>query len=262
MCAVTKRALVIGLGKQMDKSWGIIHGDKDATLTTQMLGEAGFTDIRTLVNEEATKKAIVKAFLGLALRCEPGDIVYIHYSGHGQLMTDLDGDEANRWEGRHAQFDESWIPYDAYMIYGTNDKGEKHLCDDEVAYYLSRIRQCIGQRGKMYVAIDACHSGDASRGGEDEITRGVDTEFVIPMNSNIKKRKSVKEDWLTISACQPYQLCFEHKEKKVGKLTYALYLLGPKIFSMSNDALQQTLVSYMEKHPARLPQNPMVTGKR
>ena len=28
-----------------------------------------------------------------------------------------DKDEAMRWTGRHSEWDESWIPYDAYMTY-------------------------------------------------------------------------------------------------------------------------------------------------
>ncbi len=48
---------------------------------------------------------MVKAFKRLAARCRRGDIVYVHYSGHGQLMTDLDGDEALRWNGRHSAWD-------------------------------------------------------------------------------------------------------------------------------------------------------------
>ena len=66
--AQTRRALVIGLGKQEDPAWQKINGDKDVPLVTEMLGRAGFNNrhIRTLVNEQATKAAIVHAFLMMA----------------------------------------------------------------------------------------------------------------------------------------------------------------------------------------------------
>lgn len=258
----TQRALIFGLGQQEDASWGKIHGDKDVELVSGMLTQAGFTDIRIVTNEQATKLGMEAAFLGLIGRCEPGDVVYIHYSGHGQLMTDLDGDEAKRQNGRHAQWDEAWIPYDAYMNYGSEDRGDKHFCDDEVSVYLQYIRQKVGQKGEIYVVIDACHSGDATRGEDEECVRGVDTKFMIPMGKKPQEATAIEEQWLTISACKPYQLCFEMKEPRVGKLTYALYSLGAQMFKMSNMELQQWLQEYIEAHPARVRQEPVVSGQK
>lgn len=264
LCQViaTNRALVFGLGKQEDTSWGKIHGDKDVELVSEMLANSGFSDIRIVVNEQATKLGMEAAFLGLINRCTKGDIIYVHYSGHGQLMTDVNGDEATRWNGSHAQWDESWIPYDAYMNYCPEDRGDKHFCDDEVANYLTQIRQKIGKTGQLYVVIDACHSGDATRGEEDECVRGVDTKFVIPLQNRAKTAKAIEEQWLTISACKPYQLCFEQKEPAVGKLTMALFTLGKGIFKMKNEELQLWLQSYIKEHPARVSQDPVISGNR
>ena len=261
--ATTHRALIFGLGAYQDKTWGKIHGDTDVYYVQQMLSQAGFTDIVTLKNEKATKQGMVRAFIDLAKRCNKGDVVYVHYSGHGQLMTDLDGDEALRSNARHAQWDEAWIPYDAYMHYGPFDRGEKHFCDDEVEFYLSAIRDRIGKNGRMYVVVDACHSGDATRGEDEECVRGVDVKFNIPRtatSANIVQAK--QERWLSISACKPYQLAMEMPGTNVGKLTFALYSIGRKIFSMNLGELQSVLNTYMEMNRGRLPQNPVVSGQR
>ena len=262
--ATTRRALVIGLGQQQDTRWGKIHGDEDVQYVVKMLKKCGYSDIRTLTNEEATKQGMVLAFLELSGRCKMGDEVYIHYSGHGQLMTDINGDEADRWKGRHRMYDESWIPYDAYMTYCNEDKGEKHLSDDEVAEYLTMIRNRIGNSGRIYVIIDSCHSGDATMtGGEqDECVRGVDMTFDIPKTQKEEIKKHYKERWLTISACRPYQLCFEQKNPRIGKLTNIIIQLGDVIFYMKNSEIQKLLDQYMEANPSRLPQNPVVSGNR
>ena len=260
--AENRHALIFGLGRQEDDNWSKINGDIDAVYVCRMLERCGFRDIRILTNERATKQGMAQAFLDLAKICKKGDMVYIHYSGHGQYMTDLDGDEAERWTGRHARWDESWIPYDAYMYYSKEDRGEKHFCDDEIARYLSMIRKRIGSTGRLYVVVDACHSGDATRGGDSECVRGVDKEFVIPCRMNTRQSRHVEEKWLTISACKPYQLCFEQRSPKAGKLTYALYELGNRVFDMSNGELESALNRYMEEHPGRLPQNPVVSGKK
>ena len=104
--AQTKRALVIGLGDQQDKAWNKINGDKDVPFVQTMLKNAGFKSITTLVNRKATKVGIVGAFKRMTASCKHGDVVYIHYSGHGQQMTDVHNDEKDG-------LDECWIPYDA-----------------------------------------------------------------------------------------------------------------------------------------------------
>lgn len=256
------RALVFGLGKQEDARWGKIHGDNDIHYVVNLLQNMGFTDIKTVKNEQATKSAMVKAFMDLASRCNKGDDVYIHYSGHGQLMTDINGDESMKWNARHAGWDESWIPYDAYMTYCEKDRGEKHLCDDEVALLLQSIRKKIGGKGTLTVVVDACHSGDATCGDNEEYVRGVDTKFNIPKNPNTRQEQPTKEEWRTISACKPYQLSTEIKQLRVGKLTFALYSIGAKVNNLTNKQLEDKLLAIMDNYKGRLPQTPMVTGEK
>lgn len=168
----TRRAIVIGIGQQEDKAWGKINGDKDIPYVEEMLKSANFrtSNIKRLMNQQATKAAIVDAFKSLATQSNRGDIVYIHFSGHGQQMKDVNGDEKDG-------LDECWIPYDAYRKPCEKDWGEKHLTDDEVNRYLNVIRDKIGETGKILVVIDACHSGDSTRGEEEEVIRGVEDVF-------------------------------------------------------------------------------------
>lgn len=246
--AQTRRALVIGIGVQKDANWAKINGDKDVPYVQQMLRNAGYTDVRTLINKQATKASIVAAFKRLAAKCKTGDMVYVQFSGHGQLVTDVNGDEQDGW-------DEAWIPYDAYLEYGRKDRGEKHLIDDEINVLLMGIRNKIGNSGKLLVVVDACHSGDSSRGDEDEVIRGVKDEFVIPIK---KKGKTVKapERWITLSACKDFQLNQEMKTPKVGKLTYALYMIAQK----GNVSLAE-IEAMMSAYRGRLPQTPVLTGE-
>lgn len=264
MSAVTiHHGLVIGLGEQEDPNWGKINGDNDVRYVVRMLENLGYTDIRTLKNRAATKAGIVNALTSLADRCSLGDKVYIHYSGHGQLITDLNGDEAVRWNGWHAQWDESLIPYDAYMMYCPNDHGEKHLTDDELEVLLTAIRKKVGKKGEIIMVIDACHSGDATRGELDEIVRGIDIKFNIPRKPDAETITShIQEQWLTISACRPYQLSTEIKRKRVGKLTFALYSLGASFFKLNNRDMEHYLEKFMKRYEGKLPQTPMVTGNK
>ncbi|MGM9815933.1 MAG: caspase family protein [Lepagella sp.] len=252
-----RRALVIGLGEQQDRSWSKINGDKDVALVVTMLKSTGFSDIVTLKNAQATKAGIVNAFTSLIRRSGRGDVVYIHFSGHGQLMTDLDGDESDG-------LDESWIPYDAYMVYGPKDRGEKHLSDDEVGRYLTELRRKVGREGVIAVVVDACHSGDSSRAltaGEDTVVvRGVDVDFKIPGKKS-GKRSVIKEEWLTLSACQDYQLNQEYQG--VGRLTHILTGNWQSYVGDSDKTILQKIDRTYEsrKYKSKFQQNPDLTGE-
>lgn len=276
--AQTKRALVIGLGEQQDKAWNKINGDKDVPFVQAMLKNAGFKSVTTLVNRQATKVGIVRAFKRMTASCKHGDVVYIHYSGHGQQMTDVHNDERDG-------LDECWIPYDACRKASTTYHGERHLTDDELNVYLNAIRNEIGAKGKLLVVIDACHSGDGTRGEDDEIVRGVEDTLVVDsqnarglyetfeaiksffMGDNGKeniintKAKPLAERWITISACRSDQVNVEMKSPAVGKLTYALWKELKNSDKVNNDEFMRRIRKFVNRNTCSRPQQPEMTGE-
>lgn len=273
--ALEKRALVICVTEQKDLSWGAISASNDLKYIERLLNTSDYSDTVFLVGKEATKQGIVDAFGALAARCRPGDLVYIHFSGHGQRVYDLDGDEA--LTNKDDRYDESWIPYDAYMEYCRHDKGEKHLIDDEVALLLSKVKNKIGESGHILVIVDACHSRGSTRGKGDksrseqgeEHVRGVEKKFEFPASvvSEFKGRSpdNVKEDWLTLSACADYEPNYECKDDDgnfVGKLTFLLCLFQDKLKKVTNEALVTLINEAMNdgKYKSPKEQHPRLTG--
>lgn len=261
----TRRALVIGIGEQEDSRWGKINGDKDIPIITEMLVNIGYkkSDILTLVNKQATKERIVSAFNRLAISCKPKDVIYIHFSGHGQRVTDVDGDEKDSW-------DESWIPYDAYRDYCVQDRGEKHLIDDEIYRFLFKIKEKIGANGKMLVVADACHSGGSSYNFmnysleskfskndilKDVVIRGISTPFKIPYKSVSKKIKK-PEQWLMLSACNSFEFNQELTKPCVGILSYALYLISKR-----GRVEMHKIENFIKKNKGPYPQTPVLIGE-
>ena len=259
----TKRALVVGLGQQQDKAWNKINGDKDVPIVQGMLKSAGFKSVTTLVNQQATKAGIIGAFKRMAASCKQDDVVYIHYSGHGQQMTDVHNDETDG-------LDECWIPYDAYRKACKTYHGEKHLTDDELNVYLNAIRDKIGAKGKLLVVIDACHSGDGTRGDEDEVVRGVEEVFeavkslIIGDNDKEKvinqKAKPLAERWITLSACKSDQVNIEMKNPAVGKLTYALWMELKNGDKINNEEFIKRIRKFVNRNTSSRPQQPVLTG--
>lgn len=231
--AQTKRALVMGISEYpaydvQDAGWSKIHGANDVTLIAPILKKQGFV-VTTLANEHATIRTICGELERLVKKTNPGDIVYIHFSGHGQAIEDEDGDETDGW-------DESFIPYDAQRIYRKGVyAGEKHLTDDILNRYLTNIRHKAGSGGIVYVVVDACHAGSSYRGDDVEdstFTRGTDVGFSKTGKTyapRIDKRGNITvpdgkgmAPVCMIEACRSYEVNTEIKQDGVyyGPLSY------------------------------------------
>ena len=71
-------------------------------------------------NSKADKEGIIDGFDKIISQVKKGDFVVIHYSGHGQQISDNNNDEIDG-------FDEALIPYGAPALFKPGYKGEKHL---------------------------------------------------------------------------------------------------------------------------------------
>ena len=233
MNAETKRALLVGIsdyGNAMEdpNKWANISGANDVALLSPLFNEQGFK-VTSLVDAQATHTGITAALKKLAKDSKKGDVVYIHFSMHGQPFEDLNGDEKDGW-------DEALIPVDAQMTYaeGVYD-GKNHLLDDELEVYFNDIRSKIGSEGQLYVILDACHSGTASRGDDDHV-RGTREGFTRSGKSYTPDRTQETNDYFAVAtaegqspvtfveACRSYQVNKEVRDVETntwyGSLSY------------------------------------------
>ena len=256
-----KRALTVFIGDYPENSgWSNIHSLNDKTIILNSLETIGFqaNDIICLENSAATRNAIDDAFERLILACRPGDIVYIHFSCHGQLITDVNGDEALRYV--RDRYDESLVPYDAAVEYGKNGyDGAKHLVDDAVNEYLCGIEDKVGRKGSVLVVFDACHSGDARREYADDVdveyVRGFAQPFELPSTGKLLEETPREAKCVTISACRDFESNYECKVGGVmyGRLSYAVSkALRPGITAAQlRDSIEEVYQELSSSSPLR-----------
>lgn len=146
-----RRAVLIGINQYKTDDFMDLRGavnDVD-TMREILLTRFGFLpeNIVVLVDENATRAAILDALALLVEQTQPEDFVYFHYSGHGSQVEDLNGDEKD--DNR----DETILPHDARTGEITD------ITDDELGAVLSQLRA-----KKALIVLDSCHSGTATRG--------------------------------------------------------------------------------------------------
>ena len=227
--AQRKRAFLVGISHYdtalTGYQWNNINGVEDVNLLTPVLKKQGFV-ITSLLNEQATFDNITHQLSLFVDKTKKGDIVYLHFSTHGQPIEDLNGDEDD---------------------------------DDQINQYVKKLREKIGNTGFLYVAIDACHAGTASR-GNDDVVRGTNVGFTY--NNKVFKPTSQKKSHykidasakqanvLFLEACRPDQINSEIKigGKRYGPLSYniAQALSTYKLTTDADEFLKHIKASIMK----------------
>lgn len=253
--AQQKRAFMVGISHYdtalTGYQWNNINGVEDIRLLGPIMKKQGFS-LTTLLEEKATYQNIISQLSDFTNQTKKGDIVYLHFSTHGQPVEDLNGDEEDGW-------DEAIIPIDAYKLYKKGIyEGEKHLLDDQLNTYIKKLRTKIGPSGILYVVIDACHAGTSSR-ANDETVRGTKVGFTynnkvfkpsIQKKSHYKVETSPKMSHVMyLEACRPDQVNMEIKvgNKRYGPLSYniAQAIQAKPISNNANEFLNSIKSSIM-----------------
>ena len=187
--APRKTALIIAIGNYPAAGgYPRINSVNDVPLVVSALNRHHFR-ITVLADRDATHNAILVALANMIREANAGDIVVIHYSGHGHQITDDDGDEIDG-------YDELLVPYDAPNFAGFDHpgyKGEQHIRDDSLAKIIASIRQKIGPTGNVVFSLDACFSGSGTRGthATSHAIRGVARPIGAPARTIRDEREQV-----------------------------------------------------------------------
>lgn len=250
--AQRKRAFMVGISHYdtalTGYQWNNINGVEDINLLSPILKKQGF-NLTTILDEQATYDQITRQLSSFIKTTKRGDVVYLHFSTHGQPVEDLNGDEDDGW-------DEAIVPIDAYKLYRKGKyEGGKHLIDDQLNEYVKKLRRKIGPNGFLFVVIDACHAGTSSR-ANDETVRGTKVGFTYnnkvfkpspQKKSHYKIETSPKmSNVMFLEACRPDQVNTEIKinGKRYGPLSYNIaQALSAKSLSLNTDDFLKSLKS-------------------
>ena len=235
--AQTKRALVVAIANYPPSSgWGELSSLNDIPLIKNTLLKQQFQseNIDIITEEAATRSGIENALNRLIEKAQPGDVVVIYFSSHGEQIEDDNQDEVDG-------LDECIVPFDATF---SSDKSEykkyapAYFRDDYLGEKITRLRNKLTRKGDVLVGIDACHSGSGVRGVlkvrgnkapmvsnsfEQGRARITDTSGVFS-DKNSTRLNADAATYVVISAAQAQELsveCYDDESNVVGSLSYA-----------------------------------------
>jgi metacaspase-1 len=156
---MAKRALLIGINKYQIPGADLRGCVNDVRSVAATLTEFyGFkkADVTILTDAGATKKAMQTGIKDLVKGGRKGDVLVLHYSGHGSNLPDDDGDEADNRDEILCPTDLDW---------------KDPLRDDWLRKTFDGLRSGVN----LTVIMDCCHSG-------------TNTRAILPPDAPVKER--------------------------------------------------------------------------
>jgi len=142
-----RRAMLVGINYVGQKGeLKACHNDVE-NIKDYLIKAQGFREAEMLILKDdghhpnPTKQNIMDGFVRLTQYSQPGDVVFVSFSGHGGRVVDTSGDEDDG-------FDESLIPLDF--------KENGHIVDDDILdIFVKKMKGGV----TCTVVMDCCHSG-------------------------------------------------------------------------------------------------------
>ena len=262
---MAKKAVCVGIndypyGSGNDLN-GCVNDAKDwADLLTSKFGFAS-SNVKVLLDAEATKANIMAALKGMVTGAKSGDILVFTNSSHGTYVADTSGDEE--------KYDEAICPYDC---------DANLIIDDELRDLFGKLADGVS----LTVISDSCFSGTVTRAALSENFPGMKTpddrrvRFLNPAfmgkpilknpwkakpKGKIKYPESKMKDVL-LSGCSDKQYSSDALIDGAyhGAMTYyALKAIQEANYQISYQQLRTRLVYLL--HEEQYEQTPQLEGK-
>lgn len=159
------------------------HNDT-RNLEDYLVNVAGFDPSQMLVlmddgaHPEPTRRNIEAGFDRIVRYSQPGDVVFVSFSGHGGQIRDTSGDEDDG-------FDESIIPVD-FQTAG-------QIVDDDI---LKNLIKPMSEGVHCTIIMDCCHSGTVAdlpyKFGADDAQPQLETGFNMETTDEILAREALE----------------------------------------------------------------------
>ncbi len=141
-----RKALLIGINdyKAISDLRGCLNDVKNIGSALEKYCGFSSGSIKTLTDANASTAKIKKGITDLVAGAIPGDVLFLHYSGHGSRVPDKNGDETDGWDEILCSWDLDW---------------DNPVLDD----WLRAAFETVPSGVNLTVIFDSCHSGTATR---------------------------------------------------------------------------------------------------
>lgn len=219
-----KKALLYGIDNYMvpsgipvtysENTWKSLAGcvnDVD-TLKDVLVSFNGFSpsNISIVTDDAATKGKTLSAFRKFSASLNKGDIVFLHFSGHGYLLRDQP-DSLRKYEGLALPCRDANYPADPALSHSN------FIFQYQLEDFLNSIKRAIGRSGQLIISLDVSHSGQLLSYKSDDESSGADKTVSMRGESSNMLFNLVKDESVPViiyTGTSSQEMGFETRDDK------------------------------------------------
>jgi uncharacterized caspase-like protein len=203
-----KHALIVGIARYASKEIAPLRGvpaDVQAVYS-RFIDEAGLeiprANVRILLDEAATREAILNELVALNDRVGPNDMAIVYYAGHGDIATGAKGEAL----GNHL------VPYDARLL------PAPARLDPASGIAIKELQDKLqsNRARELLLVLDSCFSGGASLSHAQ-----VDAARLRSSRDDLERLKDAAPGRAVLTSTAPNEEALELPELGHGLFTYA-----------------------------------------
>ena len=179
---LNKKLLTVAINKY--KQSPLMGCVNDSILVTKILTEkygCSPSNVKALIDGEATTKHILEGLAWLVKNAKPGDTLVFHYSGHGSQVPVEDYKNTDEDDG----FDEVLCPVDIDFY------SNLFIRDHEAGVFFKSLPAGVN----ALAILDCCHSGTGLRNGvQKTLPENVKNRFMAPPISSLLSNPNISID--------------------------------------------------------------------
>ncbi len=254
-----KKALLVGINKYKPELHADLRGciSDIENMRDILINLYNFDpdNIRVIVDERATREAIIERLTWLVTDSCCYDELMFHFSGHGSQVRDRDGDELDD------DLDEILCPHDLNW--------DSPLTDDIVGAILNQS----SEGSNVTMTCDSCHSGTMTRGVGCDVSSYNKPRYIMPpydircrtLDRKIDKQtfkqlvSGTNQPHVLFSACRDDQTAADAtiNHKPQGAFTWALSSI---IRENPNVTYREAHIKVMDLLDKKYNQKPQLSG--
>ncbi len=218
-------ALLVGIDEYVNPIPPLNGCVNDITAVKEYLQGRVATDgyhlnVRTLLNAEATRQAIIDGFQQHLSQATSEDVAFFYYAGHGSQENSPE----EFWALEPDRMDETIVCYDS------RQPGVWDLADKELTHLIAEVS---AKNPHMTVIMDCCHSGSGTRDLEESVRkapidnrrRPLESFLLSQQTSRSLESSKLNSKYISFSACLDSELAKEYNGDGQQRGVFSYFLL-------------------------------------
>ncbi|HUR66863.1 MAG TPA: caspase family protein [Chitinophagaceae bacterium] len=201
-------------------------------------------NVVTVTDNAATRSRALAAFKNFSLSLNKGDVVFLHFSGHGNLVMDMP-DSLRKYEGLVLPCRDVNYPPDSAL------SNSNYIFQFQLEDFFNSIKKRVGKTGQLIISLDVSHSGQLLAYGDVDTLKTGQVSIAKRGESNNMLFNLVKDETAPViiytgTSSQEFGFEMRAGNKSYGAYSLALINSLNSPWSVNSAELHEEVIAFFK----------------